>query len=167
MQKGYHSRAPTTAQLVTKSIAVTKKQRKQKKKTVLPTIGEVLQMAQSISKTLGVRTLPVKYMRKRICKRIPIPQIYDSEDYRLWIDRHYIAIQSLDGIQPVCYLYVSLLHISEERVADYKAALRKRTPALDAPTLAQFAAALRAMKQSGKGVRFAPTVANVAPDRGI
>ena len=118
----------------------------------LPPISLVLGMTVNTAKALGVPIPGIKYLRHMMAKRIPVPQLFESDDYRLWADRYYIAFQPLtvDGA-PVMYVYLSKAHITEELSADLKARQRGHEGFLDAPTRAQFAAAWRALAGSRMG----------------
>ena len=56
---------------------------------------EVIAYAIALAKDLGVSIPKRKRLRRMLKRRIPIPQIYQGADYRLWIDRYYIAAQRL------------------------------------------------------------------------
>ena len=118
----------------------------------LPPISLVLGMTVNTAKALGVPIPSVKYLRHAMAKRIPVPQLFESDDYRLWADRYYIAFQPLtDDDAPVMYVYLSKAHITEELSADLKARRRGHGGFLDAPTRAQFTAAWRTLAGSRMG----------------
>ena len=60
--------------------------------------------------------------------RIPIPQIYQGADYRLWIDRYYIAAQRLAD-ERIRYAYLTRIHIHSELLAN-RSSIRKNGFAL-------------------------------------
>lgn len=117
-----------------------------------PPISLVLGMTVNTAKALDVLIPSLKYLRHMMAKRIPVPQLFESGDYRLWADQYYIAVQPLkDDDAPVIYVYLSKAHITEELSADLKARQRGHEGFLDAPTRAQFAAAWRALAGSRMG----------------
>ena len=79
-------------------------------------------------------------------RRIPIPQIYQGADYRLWIDRYYIAAQRLAD-ESVRYAYLSRIHIRSELLANRNSIRKNGFALLDSEALAEFAAARRAMER--------------------
>lgn len=117
-----------------------------------PSISLVMRMAMDTADALNIPIHNGKYLRRMISKVIPIPQVYATSEYRLWVDRYYIAFQSMDGKDlPVQYVYLSREHIAEERAADSRVRRLGRKGFLDAPTLAQFAAAFRFMRAARTG----------------
>ena len=56
---------------------------------------EVIAYGLAFAEDLGVSIPKRKRLRRILKRRIPIPQIYQGADYRLWIDRYYIAAQRL------------------------------------------------------------------------
>ena len=56
---------------------------------------EVIAYAIALAKDLGVSIPKRKRLYRMLKRRIPIPQIYQGADYRLWVDRYYIAVQRL------------------------------------------------------------------------
>lgn len=79
-------------------------------------------------------------------RRIPIPQIYQGADYRLWIDRYYIAAQRLAD-ESVRYAYLTRIHIRSELLANRNSIRKNGFALLDSEALAEFAAARRAMER--------------------
>ena len=140
--RGYRSRAPTLSGEDGADFV----------RGELPALSLVIGMAMSVAKTLGVGIPNPRYLRRAISKRLPIPQVYKNEHFILWIDRFYIAVQSLAADDaPVGYIYLTRAHIAEELASDSRARERGREGCLDAPTRAQFAAACRAMEGSRLG----------------
>ena len=101
---------------------------------------EIITYAITLAKDLGV-LIP---KRKRLCRmlkrRIPIPQIYQGADYRLWVDRYYIAIQRLVD-ESVRYVYLTRIHIRSETLADQRMKRLYGIPLLDSEARGQFIAA--------------------------
>ena len=56
---------------------------------------EVISYALVLAGDLGVSIPKRKRLHRMLKRRIPIPQIYQGADYRLWVDRYYIAAQRL------------------------------------------------------------------------
>ena len=85
-------------------------------------------------------------LRRMLKRRIPIPQIYQGADYRLWIDRYYIAAQRLAD-ESVRYVYLTRIHIRSELLANRNSILKNGFALLDSEALVEFAAARRAMER--------------------
>ena len=77
---------------------------------------------------------------------VPIPQIYQGADYRLWIDRYYIAAQRLAD-ESIRYAYLTRIHIHSELLANRSSIRKNGFALLDSEALAEFAAARRAMER--------------------
>ncbi len=107
---------------------------------------EVIAYAIALAKNLGVSIPKRKRLRRMLKRRIPIPQIYQGADYRLWIDRYYIAAQRLAD-ESIRYAYLTRIHIRSETLADQRMKRLYGVPLLDSEALAEFAAARRAMER--------------------
>ena len=107
---------------------------------------EVIAYAIALAKNLGVSIPKRKRLRRMLKRRIPIPQIYQGADYRLWIDRYYIAAQRLAD-ESVRYAYLTRIHIRSELLANRNSILKNGFTLLDSEALAEFAAARRAMER--------------------
>ena len=65
---------------------------------------EVIAYAIALAKDLGVSIPKRKRLHRMLKRRIPIPQIYQGADYRLWVDRYYIAARRLAD-ESIRYVY--------------------------------------------------------------
>ena len=74
---------------------------------------EVIAYAIALAKNLGVSIPKRKRLRRMLKRRSPIPQIYQGADYRLWIDRYYIASHLL-AYESIRYAYLTRIHIHSE-----------------------------------------------------
>ena len=82
-------------------------------------------------------------------KPIPLPVIIRRGDTRIWLDRHYAAVETKD--MPVTYVYMTKMHIYEER-RSYREAAKARNDAtikLPEEIAGQFKVAGRAMRAGG------------------
>ena len=82
-------------------------------------------------------------------KTIPMPVIIRRGDTKVWIDRHYAAVETKN--LPVTYVYMTRTHILEER-RSYRDAAKERDDAtirLPESIARQFRFALKAMHMSG------------------
>ena len=82
-------------------------------------------------------------------KPIPMPVIIRRGQTQLWIDRHYAAVETKD--LPVTYVYITKMHIFEER-RSYRDAAKEsndETIKLPADIARQFKTAGKAMLASG------------------
>ncbi len=85
-------------------------------------------------------------------KAIPMPVIIRRGDTKVWIDRHYAAVETKN--LPVTYVYMTKMHIFEER-RSYREAAKERDDAtikLPADIAGQFKSAGKAMRASGKKI---------------
>ena len=80
---------------------------------------EVIAYGLALAEDLGVSIPKRKRLHRMLKRRIPIPQIYQGADYRLWVDRYYIAAQRLAD-ESVCYVYLTRIHIRSEMLADQR-----------------------------------------------
>ena len=80
---------------------------------------EVIAYAIALAKDLGVSIPKRKRLYRMLKRKIPIPQIYQGADYRLWVDRYYIAAQHLAD-ESVRYVYLTRIHIRSETLADQR-----------------------------------------------
>ena len=85
-------------------------------------------------------------------KAIPMPVIICRGDTRIWLDRHYAAVETKD--MPVTYVYVTKTHIYEERHSYREAANARGDKSIKLPDNIdlQFKAASKAMRASGKKI---------------
>ena len=81
--------------------------------------NEVISYALVLAGDLGVSIPKRKRLHRMLKRRIPIPQIYQGADYRLWVDRYYIAVQRLAD-ESVRYVYLTRIHIRSETLADQR-----------------------------------------------
>ena len=95
---------------------------------------------------LGVSIPKRKRLYRMLKRKIPIPQIYQGADYRLWVDRDYIAAQHLAD-ESVRYVYLTRIHIRSETLANQRMKRLYGVPLLDSETRAQFVAARCAMER--------------------
>ena len=107
---------------------------------------EVISYALVLARDLGVSIPKRKRLRWMLKRRIPIPQIYQGADYRLWIDRYYIAAQRLAD-ESIRYAYLTRIHIHSELLANRSSIRKNGFALLDSEALAEFAAARRAMER--------------------
>ena len=108
-------------------------------------VDEVIIYGLGLAEDLGVSIPKRKRLRRMLKRRIPIPQIYQGADYRLWIDRYYIAAQRLAD-ESVRYVYLTRIHIHSELLANRSSIRKNGFALLDSEALAEFAAARRAME---------------------
>ena len=82
-------------------------------------------------------------------KPIPLPVIIRRGDTRIWIDRHYAAVETKDV--PVTYVYLTKMHIYEERRSYHEAAKERNDATIKIPADIdrQFQSAGKAMRASG------------------
>ena len=107
---------------------------------------EVISYALVLAGDLGVSIPKRKRLHRMLKRRIPIPQIYQGADYRLWVDRYYIAAQRLVD-ESVRYVYLTRIHIRSEMLADQRMKRLYDVPLLDSEARAQFIAARCAMER--------------------
>ena len=107
---------------------------------------EVIAYGLALAEDLGVSIPKRKKLRRMLKRRIPIPQIYQGADYRLWIDRYYIAAQRLAD-ERLRYAYLTRIHIRSELLANQRMQKQHGVPLLDSEALTEFAAARRAMER--------------------
>ena len=107
---------------------------------------EVISYALVLAGDLGVSIPKRKKLHRMLKRRIPIPQIYQGADYRLWVDRYYIAAQRLAD-ESVRYVYLTRIHIRSETLADQRMKRLYGVPLLDSETRGQFIAARCAMER--------------------
>ena len=125
---------------------------------------EVIAYAIALAKDLGVLIPKHKRLYRMLKRRIPIPQIYQGADYRLWVDRYYIAAQRLVD-ESVRYVYLTRIHIRSETLADQRMKKLYGVSLLDSETRGQFIAARCAMErfQTDYALRLScPTEGGVA-----
>ena len=117
---------------------------------------EVIAYAIALAKDLGVSIPKRKRLHRMLKRRIPIPQIYQGADYRLWVDRYYIAAQCLAD-ESVRYVYLTRIYIRSETLADQRMQRLYGVPLLDSEARGQFVAARCAMErfQSDYALRLA------------
>ena len=109
-------------------------------------VDEVIIYGLGLAEDLGVSIPKRKRLRRMLKRRIPIPQIYQGADYRLWIDRYYIAAQRLAD-ESIRYAYLTRIHIHSELLANRSSIRKNGFALLDSEALAEFAAARRAMER--------------------
>ena len=107
---------------------------------------EVIAYAIALARDLGVSIPKRKRLHRMLKRRIPIPQIYQGADYRLWVDRYYIAAQCLAD-ESVRYVYLTRIHIRSETLADQRMKRLYGVPLLDSEARGQFIAARCAMER--------------------
>ena len=107
---------------------------------------EVIAYAIALARDLGVSIPKRKRLHRMLKRRIPIPQIYQGADYRLWVDRYYIAAQCLAD-ESVRYVYLTRIHIRSETLADQRMQRLYGVPLLDSEGRGQFIAARCAMER--------------------
>ena len=107
---------------------------------------EVIAYAIALAKDLGVSIPKRKKLHRMLKRRIPIPQIYQGVDYRLWVDRYYIAAQRLAD-ESIRYVYLTRIHIRSETLADQRMKRLYGVPLLDSEARGQFIAARCAMER--------------------
>ena len=107
---------------------------------------EVIAYAIALAKDLGVSIPKRKRLYRMLKRRIPIPQIYQGVDYRLWVDRYYIAVQRLAD-ESIRYVYLTRIHIRSETLADQRMQRLYGVPLLDSEARGQFIAARCAMER--------------------
>ena len=107
---------------------------------------EVISYALVLAGDLGVSIPKHRRLRRMLKRRIPIPQIYQGADYRLWIDRYYIAAQRLAD-ESIRYAYLTRIHIHSELLADQRMKRLYGVPLLDSAARGQFVAARCAMER--------------------
>lgn len=107
---------------------------------------EVIAYAIALAKDLGVSIPKRKRLYRMLKRKIPIPQIYQGADYRLWVDRYYIAAQHLAD-ESVRYVYLTRIHIRSETLADQRMKRLYGVPLLDSEARGQFIAARCAMER--------------------
>ena len=80
---------------------------------------------------------------------IPMPVIIRRGETRLWLDRHYAAVETKD--LPVTYVYMTKMHIFEERRSYREAAKERKVDSIKLPEdiARQFKTAAKAMRSSG------------------
>ena len=88
---------------------------------------EVIAYAIALAKDLGVSIPKRKKLHRMLKRRIPIPQIYQGADYRLWVDRYYIAAQRLAD-ESVRYVYLTRIHIRSKTAPPYTIAPFRSRP---------------------------------------
>ena len=107
---------------------------------------EIIAYAITLAKDLGVLIPKRKRLYRMLKRRIPIPQIYQGADYRLWVDRYYIAVQCRVD-ESVRYVYLTRIHIRSETLADQRMKRLYGVPLLDSEARAQFIAARYVMER--------------------
>ena len=125
---------------------------------------EVIAYGLALAEDLGVSIPKHRRLRRMLKRRIPIPQIYQGADYRLWVDRYYIAAQCLAD-ESVRYVYLTRIHIRSETLADQRMKRLYGVPLLDSEARGEFIAARCAMEsfQTDYALRLAcPTEGGAA-----
>ena len=113
---------------------------------------DVAHMALSICELLNIR-VDVSDLTRRFRKRKLLPVVYESNDYSIWIDRYYIAIEwNQDG--KIHYAYLTRKHVYEEWHADLIARKEGRNAALDSSIRKQFSTAWKKMIECEKGYTY-------------
>ena len=107
---------------------------------------EVIAYGLALAKDLGISIPKHRRLRRMLKRRIPIPQIYQGADYRLWIDLYYIAAQRLAD-ESIRYVYLTRIHIRSEMLADQRMQRLYGVPLLDSEARGQFVAARCAMER--------------------
>ena len=74
---------------------------------------EVAGIAMQLAGKLGVRIPSRNYLLSEFTQEYPLPAVIDSNGYRVWLDRYYIAYLSPED-EIVHYVYVAKEHILEE-----------------------------------------------------
>ena len=117
--------------------------------------GSCLMPAQlySLGTSLAQRYAPGSVTRAMVSdlyeKAIPMPVIICRGDTRIWLDRHYAAVETKD--LPVTYVYMTKTHIYEERHSYMEAANARGDKSIMLPDniALQFKAAAKAMRARG------------------
>ena len=102
---------------------------------------EVIAYAIALAKDLGVSIPKRKQLYRTLKQKIPITQICQGAYYWLWIDRFYIADDSIH------YVYLTRIHIRNELLADQRMKRLYSVSLLDLEAQRQFTAARRAMER--------------------
>ncbi|MCK9479284.1 MAG: hypothetical protein M0R40_07275 [Firmicutes bacterium] len=77
-------------------------------------IGDVIDLCRETGENLNITIPDDETILKEFSLQIPLPFILKNDELQLWIDRYYIAYSRYDETA-VHYVYVSKLHINEER----------------------------------------------------
>lgn len=75
--------------------------------------SEVINLAADVAKLIGIRMISPDLIRKQMNDVFPTATILHTQDYTLWIDAHYIAVD-WTGLHGVLYIYISRRHVAEE-----------------------------------------------------
>lgn len=76
-------------------------------------VKEVIALAQKTATYLNIEINDIDELAVKIVRRNALPQMYNNNIARLWVDRFYIAYMYEDN-DLVNYIYVSQYHIDEE-----------------------------------------------------
>ena len=121
------------------------KRNKQRRTKPALTATRVAYLGTRLATLLGFRPLGVAQAARLIAEGLNAPLLFENGDYRLWIDLYYIAVEKLDA-GCLVYVYITRHHIAEE-IRDDSLACKHGNGFLEAPTKAQFAAALGVMRK--------------------
>lgn len=127
-----------------KARAAPKRTRKRRTKPAL-TATRVAYLGTWLAALLGFRPFSVAQTARLIADKLSAPLLFENDDYRLWIDENYIAVELRDT-DCLVYMYVTRRHIAEE-LRDDLLARKHGGGFLEASTKAQFAAALGVMRE--------------------
>ena len=72
----------------------------------------ILTLAEKAAAGHGLPAVPAVMFRRQYDMQIPLPIILENENGRMWLDKHYVAVQLRGG--DIQYLYVTRQHIHEE-----------------------------------------------------
>lgn len=113
---------------------------------------DVAHMALSICELLGIH-VDTSDLSRRFRNRKLLPVVYENNEYSIWIDRYYIAIEwNQDG--KIHYAYLTRKHVYEEWHADLVSRNEGRNIALDSSIRKQFATAWAKMIKCEKGYAY-------------
>lgn len=110
------------------------------------TARQVAYLATQLAVSLGFHPFGVTQTARLLAAEEVTPLLFENNDYRLWLDLHYIAAEQMDDGKLI-YVYVTRHHIAEE-LRDDNSARKRGGGFVDAPTKEQFAAARRKMAAS-------------------
>lgn len=109
----------------------------------------VLKYADIMAQKLGVKIPDLKHIKKRMLLTVPQQTVVDNGEYKLWIDKFYIAYSRHDE-DDIHYVYITKQHIYEEYDSFKKAREYRKTKLYLPKRIRQiFNSALCRMRASG------------------
>jgi uncharacterized protein YfaT (DUF1175 family) len=88
------------------------------------TILEVIDIAEEVALKINIIISSKDIILKHINKALPVPMLFNNDNYQMWVDKYYIAYSNSNETK-IHYVYLTKKHISEEYYS-YNEVRRKR-----------------------------------------